>query len=156
MINFVMFCLKESYDFLERYKKSQEEARQNEKVPAETVESGSLSLSQNLILGTSCKIFLTFQPTTNFHAKRRYSNVPTPSMVLIESVIIAGVETVHTQDMEDEYTYNGGVEVNTMSVTPKESIEVLGEYTGYVPPGYGKGEIFHYVMMFIGHIRKET
>jgi hypothetical protein len=148
MIDFVMFCLKESYDFLERYKKSQDEARQ--------VERGSLSLSASLYLGTPCQFFLTTRPTITFRAQRRFSNVTMPSMVLIRSVIVAGVETVHTQDTEDDSIYSGGVEVNHPSMTPEESIEIHGEYTGYIPPGYAKGELFHYSIAFIGHLVKET
>jgi hypothetical protein len=116
------------------------------------VQGYSFSLSQALVLGTALAFNVTLQPNAKIHPKRMFANVNTPGFVTLSSVLVANVNVL-IGGTDDAYTYSplsqGTVnEFPTLDTSTRATM--IGNYTGFVPPGYASAASYTFVLTLQG------
>jgi hypothetical protein len=103
------------------------------------VERYSFTISQSLTLGTTAPIILTGQPDTSIRPQIVTMNAPAPMFATITEIKVANVSVTVGTGLEDAYNYNANAVSRMLDMpllTPANRATVLGDYTGYVPPGF--------------------
>lgn len=116
------------------------------------VQGYSFSLSQALVLGTALAFNVTLQPNAKIHPKRMFANVANPGFVTLSSVLVANVNVL-IGGTDDAYTYSplsqGTVnEFPTLDTSTRATM--IGNYTGFVPPGYASAAAYMFVLTLQG------
>lgn len=116
------------------------------------VERYSFNLNQNLVIGTASPVSITKSPDVTFRPQRTTVNAPTPGFVLIAEIKVANV-SVTMGDAEDAYNFSSlgvGQSLDMPTLTPSNRASVLGNYTGFTPPGYVGGSAYTLNVNFKG------
>jgi hypothetical protein len=117
------------------------------------IERYSFSINSTVTLGVvGAVLTLTGQPDVNIRPQRVIMNAPSPGFAIIDEIKVANVSvTVGTQ--EDAFNYsalaqNSHLDMPTLS--PANRATVLGEMTGFVPPGFTGGTSYLFTTAFQG------
>ncbi|MGH9966568.1 MAG: hypothetical protein ACREBG_01875 [Pyrinomonadaceae bacterium] len=116
------------------------------------IERYSFSTSQALVLGVASALVMTNQPDTSIRPQRVTMNAPSPGFVTITEIKVANV-SVTVGGVEDAFGYAAvavGVGLDMPTLSPANRATVLGNYTGFVPPGFVGGAAFLFVANFKG------
>jgi len=107
-----------------------------------------------LVLGVAGAINATGQPDTNIRPQRCTMNAPQPGFATIAEIKVANVSVSvgGTQDAFDYSALGVGQSLDMPTLTPANRATVLGNYTGFVPPGYVGGAPYTFCASFKGVI----
>ncbi len=117
------------------------------------IERYSFGINTTITLGVvGAPLTLTGQPDVNIRPQRVIMNAPSPGFAIIDEIKVANVSvTVGVQ--EDAFNYsalaqNSHLDMPTLS--PANRATVLGEMTGFVPPGFTGGASYLFTTSFQG------
>ena len=117
------------------------------------IERYSFGINTTITLGVvGAALTLTGQPDVNIRPQRVIMNAPSPGFAIIDEIKVANVSvTVGVQ--EDAFNYsalaqNSHLDMPTLS--PANRATVLGEMTGFVPPGFTGGTSYLFTTSFQG------
>ena len=115
------------------------------------VERYSFSVNQALVLGVASAIVATNTPDTWIRPERIIMNAPSPAFVTVSEIKVGNVSgTVGGVGDAFEYSSLGvGVELDLPLMSPSTKATILGNYTGFVPPGFVGGAAF----LFAGSLK---
>jgi len=102
------------------------------------VERYVFAVNDTITLGTAKALSMSGQPDTNIRPQRCTINAPAPGFATISEIKVANVSVTvgGTQDAFD-FSPNGvGQSLDMPTLSPSNKATVLGNYTGFVPPGY--------------------
>lgn len=115
------------------------------------VERYSFSLSQALVLGTGLALSMTGSPDTNLRPQRLTMNAPAPGFCTITEVKVGNTSvTSGTSDAWENGATAVGQSYDMPTLTPSNKATIIGNYTGYVPPGFVAGSAYLFVSTFKG------
>lgn len=119
------------------------------------VERYSFTVSQAITLGTALATFTTLsgQPDTTIRPQRVTTNAPTPMFVFIQEIKVANVSVTVGSGVEDAFNYNAlgvGQSLDMPTLSPANRASVLGNYTGFVPPGFAAATATFFSVSFKG------
>jgi hypothetical protein len=117
------------------------------------IERYSFGINTTITLGVvGAPLTLTGQPDVNIRPQRVIMNAPSPGFAIIDEIKVANVSvTVGVQ--EDAFNYsalaqNSHLDMPTLS--PANRATVLGEMTGFIPPGFTGGTTYLFTTSFQG------
>lgn len=116
------------------------------------VERYSLSLGQDLVIGTPTPINITKSPDTELRAQRIVSNVTSPSFVLLSEIKVANV-SVTQGDEVDAWSLNPnswGMQFDIPTLSPANRVTALGDSTSAIPSGFQQSDAFKFRLTLIG------
>lgn len=116
------------------------------------VERYSLSLKQDLVVGTPTNFNLTKAPDTELRAQRIVTNSPSPGFVLITDIKVANVSVTQGDDT-DSYQLNPnswGMQYDIPTLSPANRVTVLGASSSAVPSGFNTSDSFPFIITFLG------
>jgi hypothetical protein len=116
------------------------------------VERYSFSINQAIVLGVASALTLTGQPDTSIRPQRVIMNAPSPGFVTVSEIKVANV-SVTVGVTEDAFGYSAiavGSHLDMPTLSPSNKATVLGNYTGFVPPGFVGGAAYLFVASFQG------
>lgn len=108
------------------------------------VERYVLWLSTPLVLGTPSAITVSQNPAFKMRPQRVTSNAPAPGFATITEIKVANI-SVTSGGTGDAFEFNAlgqGQTLDMPTITPAYQLTVLGNYTGFIPPGYVGGAAF--------------
>lgn len=117
------------------------------------VERYVLWLSTNITaLGTAQAINISQNPSFKIRPQRVTTNAPTPGFVTVSEIKVANI-SVTSGGTGDAYEFNAlgqGQTLDMPTITPAYSLTFIGNYTGFVPPGYVGGAAYLFSISFKG------
>lgn len=116
------------------------------------VERYTFSLNQSLILGTLANLAATNQPDVNIRPQRVTTNAPQPGFATLTEVKVANV-SVTVGGIADAFQFNAnavGQELDLPTLSPSNRASMIGQYTGFTPPGFVGGNPFTFAVSFTG------
>ena len=116
------------------------------------IERYSFTINESIVLGVGSALDMTGQPDTNIRPQRVVMNAPQPGFVTVSEIKVANV-SVTVGVTEDAFTYSPlaqGVHLDMPTLSPANRATVLGDYTGFVPPGYVGGSSYLFTSTFQG------
>lgn len=116
------------------------------------VERYAFSVNQALTLGTAVALSASGQPDTNIRPQRVTMNAPSPGFATISEIKVANV-SVTVGGTADAFDFNAlgvGQSLDMPTLTPANRATVLGNYTGFVPPGFVGGTAYTFCASFKG------
>lgn len=108
------------------------------------VERYSFSLNANLVLATAVAINAFNSPDVTIRPQRVTMNAPGPGFVTVSEIKVANT-SVTIGGTDDAWSYNAngvGQQLDMPTLTPANKATMLGNYTGFVPPGYVNGSAY--------------
>lgn len=103
------------------------------------VERYTFTLSQALTIGVAAAITMTGQPDTSIRPQVLTMNAPSPMFATIQEIKVANVSVTVGTGAEDAFDYSALAvmkQLDMPTLTPANRATILGQYTGYVPPGF--------------------
>jgi hypothetical protein len=116
------------------------------------IERYSFAINAALVLGTPANLNMFGQPDTNIRPQRVTMNAPSPGFATIQEIKVANV-SVTVGGTSDAWDYNSlgvGQSLDMPTLTPANRAQVLGAYTGFVPPGFVGGSAYTFCCSFKG------
>ena len=116
------------------------------------VERYSFSVNAALVLGAPSAITASGQPDTNIRPQRCTMNAPAPGFIIVSEIKVANV-SVTVGGLGDAFEYNPlgvGMSLDMPTLSPANRATVLGNYSGFTPPGFTPGAAFTFVASFKG------
>lgn len=116
------------------------------------VERYAFAVNQTLTLGTAVAIDASGQPDTNIRPQRVTINAPSPGFLTISEIKVANV-SVTVGGTQDGWDYNAlgvGQALDMPTLSPANRARILGNYTGFVPPGFAAAASFTMCASFKG------
>lgn len=116
------------------------------------VERYTFAINQTLTLGTPVALSMSGQPDTTIRPQRVTMNAPAPGFATISELKVANV-SVTVGGTSDAYEYNPlgvGQSLDMPTLSPANRATLLGNYTGYVPPGFVAATSYIFVASFKG------
>ena len=118
------------------------------------VERYTFSISENITLGTA-QVFaaLTGQPDVTIRPQRLTCNAPAPMFAFFQVIRMANVNITVGAGQEDAFNYNAngvGQSLDMPTLNPANRATVLGNYTGFVPPGFIAATVVPFSVTFKG------
>jgi len=119
---------------------------------ATKVERYQFSVNQALVLGVAAALSASGQPDTNIRPQRVTMNAPAPGFATISEIKVANVSVTvgGTADAFDFGANGVGQSLDMPTLSPANRATVLGNYTGFVPPGYVGGAAYLFCASFKG------
>lgn len=118
------------------------------------VERYSFTVSEAITLGTALTFTsLTNTPDTRFRPQRMTCNAPTPMFAYLSNIKVSNVNATVGTGQEDAYNYNPnavGQMLDLPTLEPSNRVTVLGNYTGFTPPGFVNGSAQFFSINFKG------
>jgi hypothetical protein len=118
------------------------------------VERYSFTVSEAIVLGTALTFTaLSGTPDTRFRPQRVTCNAPTPMFAYLSSIKASNVNATVGTGQEDAYNYNPNAVGSTLdlpTLEPSNRVTVLGNYTGFTPPGFVNGSDQFFSVNFKG------
>lgn len=116
------------------------------------VERYAFAVNQTLTLGVAVAIDASGQPDTNIRPQRVTINAPSPGFLTISEIKVANV-SVTVGGTQDAFDYNAlgvGQALDMPTLSPANRARILGNYTGFVPPGFAAAAAFTMCASFKG------
>lgn len=116
------------------------------------IERYAFSINAALVLGAASAINASGQPDTNIRPQRVTMNAPSPGFVTVNELKVANV-SVTVGGIEDAFDYNAlgvGQSLDMPTLSPANRATMLGNYTGFVPPGFVGGGAYLFAISFKG------
>lgn len=118
------------------------------------VERYAFTISENIELGTA-QVFstLTGQPDVTIRPQRLTCNAPAPMFAFFQVIKMANVNITVGTGSEDAYNYNAngvGQTLDMPTLNPANRATILGNYTGFTPPGFIPATIVPFSVTFKG------
>lgn len=121
------------------------------------VERYVFTLSETLTLNTAQAFTtLTGQPDTAIRPQRLTCNSPAPGFAFLQEIKLANVSVSVGAGQEDAFNYGANAvdaSLDMPTLTPANRATILGNYTGFVPPGYVGGASYTFSASFKGPAR---
>jgi hypothetical protein len=116
------------------------------------VERYAFALNSTLTLGVASAIDTSGSPDTNIRPQRVTINAPSPGFVTVSEIKVANVSVSvgGTQDAFDYASAAVGASLDMPTLSPANKARVLGNYTGFVPPGFVGGASYLLAISFKG------
>lgn len=118
------------------------------------VERYTFSISENITLGTAQAFAaLTGQPDVTIRPQRLTCNAPAPMFAFFQVIRMANVNITVGAGQEDAFNYNAngvGQSLDMPTLNPANRATVLGNYTGFVPPGFIAATVVPFSVTFKG------
>ena len=103
------------------------------------VERYTMPLSQAIVMGTAIALNLSGNPDVTFRPQILMANSPTPMFATLTIIKVANTSITIGSGSEDAWFYNANAvdrELDMPTLSPANRVTILGNYTGYVPPGF--------------------
>ena len=116
------------------------------------VERYAFAINQTLALGTAVAINATGNPDCTIRPQRITMNAPTYGFITVAELKVANV-SVSVGGVQDAFDYNAngvGQTLDLPTLSPANRATVLGNYTGFVPPGFAGGQAYTFCVGFKG------
>jgi len=116
------------------------------------VERYAFAINAALVLGVASPINTSGQPDTNIRPQRVTMNAPQPGFVTVNELKVANV-SVTVGGISDAFDYSAlgvGQTLDMPTLSPANRASMLGNYTGFVPPGYVGGGAYLFAISFKG------
>lgn len=116
------------------------------------IERYAFSINQAIVLGTTIAVSASGQPDTSIRPQRVSMNAPAPGFVTLNEIKVANV-SVTVGGIGDAWDYNAngvGQSLDMPTLSPANRASLLGNYTGYVPPGFVGGSAYTFCCTFKG------
>ena len=116
------------------------------------VERYSLSIRQNLVVGTASTSTVTKNPQTELRPQRIETNVPSPGFVIITDTKVANVSVMQGDGM-DAWELNPeawGVQYDIPTLSPANGVTVSIEQSTATPSGFDVSDAFPFMISFLG------
>jgi hypothetical protein len=116
------------------------------------VERYNFSINQTLTLGLAAVLNMTGQPDTTIRPQRVTMNAPSSGFATINEIKVANV-SVTVGGISDGFEYNAlgvGQSLDMPTLSPANRASVLGNYTGFVPPGFVAASSYIFCVSFKG------
>lgn len=118
------------------------------------VERYTFSISENITLNTAQTFTtLTGQPDVTIRPQRLTCNAPSPMFAFFQVIRMANVNVTVGVGQEDAFNYNAngvGQVLDMPTLNPANRATVLGNYTGFTPPGFLAGTVVPFTCTFKG------
>lgn len=116
------------------------------------IERYSFALNATLTLGAASAINMSGNPDTHLRPQRVMMNAPSPGFATISEIKVANVSATSggSHDAFDFSPVAVGSHLDLPTLSPANRAQVLGNYTGFVPPGFVGGAAFTFVASFKG------
>lgn len=111
------------------------------------VERYAFTISQAITMGTAVALALTGNPDTTIRPQRVSMNAPTPMFAFITEIKVANVSVTVGAGFEDAFNYSSlgvGQSLDMPTLSPANRASVLGNYTGFTPPGFTAGTAVYF------------
>lgn len=112
----------------------------------------TFGVSQTITLATAAALTLSGRPETNFRPQRVTTNAPAPAFARLSSIKVANVGVIVGGEL-DAFVFNAnGVDqsLDVPTISPANSVTVMGTYDGLVPTGYTTATAFIFNVSFKG------
>lgn len=106
------------------------------------IERYSFTISQALTIGAAVALSMTGQPDTTIRPQVLMMNAPAPMFATVQEIKVANVSVTVGTGAEDAFNYSPlavAKHLDMPTLTPANRATILGNYTGYVPPGFAVG-----------------
>jgi hypothetical protein len=117
------------------------------------VERYTFSVNAPLVLGVASPLVgATGQPDTTIRPQRVTMNAPTPGFVAVQEIKVANV-SVTVGGTADAFQFSAlgvGQSLDMPTLSPANRASVLGNYSGFVPPGFVGGAAYSFTASFTG------
>lgn len=116
------------------------------------VERYAFAVNQTLTLGVAVAIDASGQPDTNIRPQRVTMNAPSPGFITITEIKVANV-SVSVGGTQDAFDYSAqavGSHLDMPTLSPANRARVLGNYSGFVPPGFAGAASYVFCASFKG------
>ena len=121
------------------------------------VERYVFTVSETLTLATpQAFTTLTGQPDTAIRPQRLTCNAPSPGFAFLQEIKLANVSVSVGSGQEDAFNYGANAvdaSLDMPTLTPANRATILGNYTGFVPPGYVGAAAYTFSASFKGPAR---
>jgi len=117
------------------------------------VEVFSFTLSTPIVLTTASALSLTGFPNVPIRPKRVTMNAPAPGFALITDIKVANLSAFIGGGSEDAFNYSAlgvGQSLDLPTLSSSTPATVLGNYTGFLPPGYVALSAYTFTVSFKG------
>jgi len=118
------------------------------------VERYTFSISENITLGTAQAFAtLTGQPDVTIRPQRLTCNAPSPMFAFFQVIRMANVNITVGTGQEDAFNYNAngvGQSLDMPTLNPANRATILGNYTGFTPPGFIPATVVPFTVTFKG------
>jgi len=116
------------------------------------IERYSLSIRQNLTVGTASTFTVTKNPQTELRPQRVVTNVSSPGFVIVDDVKIANVSVMMGDGMDAQMLANDswGVQYDLPTLSPANGVTVSAEQSTAVPDGFETSDVFPFLIAFLG------
>ncbi len=116
------------------------------------VERYTFSLNQTLTLGTVVAINASQNPDTTLRPQQVTCNAPAPGFATFSEIKLSNV-SVTVGGTADAWQFNAngvGRHLDCPTLSPANRALMLGNYSGYVPPGYAAASPYIFCLSFTG------
>jgi len=116
------------------------------------VERYSLTLGQDVEVGTPTPISMTKSPDTELRAQRITSNINSAGFVLLSEIKVANVSVTQGDEI-DAFQLNPnswGMQYDIPTLSPANRVTVLGDSTAAVPSGFSESDTYKVRITLIG------
>lgn len=116
------------------------------------VERYSFTLAAAIVLSTAGALNAQDSPATKIRPQRVIMNAPAPGFVTVAELKVSNV-SVTSGAAEDAFGYSAqavGAHLDMPTLTPSNKATFLGNYTGFVPPGYVALAAYSFTIAFRG------
>lgn len=116
------------------------------------VERYGFAVNQTLTLGVAVAIDASGQPDTNIRPQRVTMNAPSPGFATITEIKVANV-SVSVGGTQDAFDYSAqavGSHLDMPTLSPANRARILGNYSGFVPPGFAGAASYVFCVSFKG------
>ncbi len=120
---------------------------------ATKIERYSFTISQAFVIGTPLAFNISGSPDVAIRPQRFVVNSMAPGFITLTSVRVANVTVTVGPGTEDSWDYNAlavGTILDLPTLTPQNRATIVGNYTGFTPPGYTGGAAFTGTFSFKG------
>ena len=116
------------------------------------VERYSLSIRQDLVVGTASTFTLTKNPQTELRPQRICTNVPSPGFCIVTDVKVANVSVMQGDGMDSvELNWQAwGVQYDIPTLSPANGVTVSVEQSTAAPTGFDVSDAFPFMISFLG------
>lgn len=116
------------------------------------VERYSLSIRQNVTVGTASNFTLTKNPQTELRPQRIESNVRDPGFVIVTDVKVANVSVMMGDGMDASQLSPDawGVQYDIPTLSPANGVTVSAEQSTATPSGFDVSDTFPFMISFLG------
>ncbi len=116
------------------------------------VERYSLTLGQDVTVGTPASFSINKSPDTELRGQRITTNVVSPGFILLSEIKVANVSVTQGDELDASQLQaaSWGMQYDIPTLSPANKVTVAGENTSATPSGFSESDTYKFRLTIIG------